>query len=504
MSEATTDPWELRFDWILRGLLWTSYALGAGLAFLAYGLVPQSITAAVAAGAYAVVLQAIPNSVRNREPVADALAVSGVFVALGAVGMTGGLDSSYLLYLMVPIFFASAFRGFGTGVVTATLTAVGLALVLIATGNSILEPAFFQISALVVLIALTFSQARRLLIEEKERTDRFREDSIQTASRLERLSTAHTLLISLADLADSAELNRVTVGEAALRDLALVVPFRGGTVTVVDPTGDMVVARRGATGGSDTRSYPIMLGGRKLGKLSLWPSKPGHLDGREPLINEALRPVALALDNITLIQDIAGRAVKEERVRLARELHDDIAPSLASLGLSLDMAIHQHEPEPKLANLLEVTRNHLTRLVEDVRKTVADLRAEEVRSLVEHANSIAAEVGADGPAVIVELDERRPPRASDVANIAAIMAEAVRNAVDHGEARSIMITGSVERERGCVTIADDGIGFDISVSPRDHFGLIGMKERAEQIGAILDVASRPGEGSTITIEWGAS
>ena len=82
------------------------------------------------------------------------------------------------------------------------------------------------------------------------------------------------------------------------------------------------------------------------------------------------------------------------------------------------------------------------------------------------------------------------------------MQEAVRNATLHAAARSIRIEGSVDRGRGSLSIIDDGAGFDTRRRNQGHFGLIGIRERAEEIGARINIESAPGAGTRVTVKWG--
>ena len=266
----------------------------------------------------------------------------------------------------------------------------------------------------------------------------------------------------------------------------------------------MVVARRGAPtdGGSET-TFQMTVGARHLGAVTLWPTEDGDLSRYRDVILELLGPVTLAYDNIDLLRSVAGRAVQEERTRLARDLHDSVGPSLASLGLGLDMAIQQGETGVDLARQLEAMRRSVTDMVESIRHTAADLRHDPVKTLTEQANRIAAQIDADGPAVIVEIDERRPPRPVMAADLGAILQEAVRNAAIHSGARSIRIEGVIDRESGSVSVVDDGRGFDPEVRQEGHFGLIGIRERAEEIGARISIDSQPRAGSTVTVKWGS-
>ena len=499
---AVRTPWEVRLDWSLSAVHWGGLALGVILSGLSDGVTPSFTLAALLSSTYVVAMQALPRRIRHSEVVGEIMAVSGVVVALLAISLTDGIDSPYVFFLAGPSFFAGAFLGLRIGMETALLSSTGLLAVVAALQQGILTGSVFQAIALYVLIAVTFSQARRLLVEESARGDALAAESAVTQARMERLETAHKLLSSLSELANAAELNPVTVGEAALRDLALVVPFDAGEVVMKDEEGTLVVARRGTT--SDTgqpETFAMDVAGRSVGTLALWPRPGAGLADHRDTVETALRPVALAFDNIVILKEIARKAVAEERIRVARDLHDDIGPSLASLGLAIDMAIHQYEPDERLARHLESVRRHATSLVENVRRTVSDLRHDTADSLVEQAHQVAAEAGADGPSILVEISELRPPRPPMANQLGAIMSEAVRNAFAHAEARVVRLSGVVDRDKGWLEIADDGTGFDAGIPAEGHFGVMGMQERAQKVGAQLDIASEPGRGTRVSVTW---
>lgn len=494
------SQWELRFDWTLTVLHWGALVIGVALSGAQFGATGRVVVAALMAGSYVVVMQVMPRHLRASRPLGEVLAVVGVACGLVAVGLTGGATSPYLLFLAAPVFFAAVFFGARIGLEVGLLAAVGLGIAAIVEDQDLIGGEYLQAAAFYLLIAVTFAQARRLLIEERAITESLREATALTARRMERLSAAHGLLESLHTLADASELNPVAVGETALRDLSLLVPFRAGRVTMRQGEGTVTVARRGAEGAdADAEHFAMSVGGTTVGELVLWVDQP--FEHRE-IVAEALRPLALAFENIRLLQDIARRAVREERIRLARELHDDLGPSVASLGLGIDMALHQHDPSPRLARHLETLRTSATRLVEDIRAKVADLRHEESPSIVEHATRIAAEAGADGPAVLVDIEERRPPRPVVATQLQSILTEAIRNALDHAAAETIRIAGLVDWDQGKVDIIDDGRGFDPADVPEGHFGLVGMEERATGINGTITVTSTPGTGTTVSIQWG--
>jgi signal transduction histidine kinase len=218
-------------------------------------------------------------------------------------------------------------------------------------------------------------------------------------------------------------------------------------------------------------------------------------------IESVVRPVSIAFANLQLLEDIVGAAVAEERIRLAREMHDEIGPSLASLGLSLDMAAMQQSANPELASDLMVLRSNVTKLVEDVRATVADLRSAPGPTLTARILQAAASLKGE-PDVIVDLDERRPPRPALIGDLTGLLTEAMRNAHKHSKASRIIVSGTVDRAFGFCAVSDDGVGFDPTHEPAGHYGLMGMRERAEKINAVIEFISEPGIGTTISIEWG--
>ena len=493
----TQQPWERRLDWLLSVLMWTAFGVGLFLSIVRDGRNGTTMAAGIAIGAYVVTMQVTPRNIRHADGVGELLSVGGVLVALFAVAITDGISSPYLLLLVTPSFFAGAFLGYRIGLETALLTGAGLVGVVALLDQAIVQGQVVQVVLLYVLIAATFAQTRRVLVEERAAAAEI------AGIRRERLEAAHAALASLEKLADAADLNPVTVGRAALRDLALLVPYAGGQVVLSDEDGPIVVARRGMQGLPESRIQCSMdVGRRHLGHVALWPEEGENLARSEAVIEEVLRPATLAYDNIALLRSIARRAVREERMRLARELHDDIGPSLASLGLGIDTVLMGEATDDALALHLETMRRSVTDLVEEIRHTAADLRHEPATSLVEHAHRVAGQVGADGPAVLINIDERRPPRSAIATDLAAIMTEAVRNAALHASARSIRIEGYVERDEGTLSIIDDGMGFDIASAQRKHFGLKGMRERAEVVGAALDISSERGKGSNVTLKWG--
>ena len=494
---------ERRFELIITIVHWAALAVGIVVSAVRVDESGPVIGAALLAGIYVVLMQALPLDVKQSRVMGEALALGGVAASMGAVAFTEGVDSAYLLFSITPTLFAASILGPRTGLATALLSIAGLVTVAAALEQNVLSGSLLFAAGLQLVIAVAFSQARRLYQAEEARSAALEEASTGIAARLDRLGAAHDLLLQLSGLAGDAELNPVTAARETLDDLGATIKFEAAVVAVSGDDGPVVVARHGDEPVEAVQTtFPLRVGDREVGFVLLW-SRLAFEAEEQRAIRAALRALSLSFSNVLLLRDIARRAVREERIRLARELHDEIGPSLASLGLALDLALLQHPLEPELGSHLRTLRGSVESLVEEVRRTVTDLREEGRGSLRQQANALAREFDEDGdPELVVDIDERRPPRPSIAGDLAAILGEAVRNARIHSGAARIVVDAQVDHDRGTFVVSDDGRGFDPAAVPMDRFGLVGMRERAQRLGADMRVESVPGEGTTVTLRWG--
>ncbi len=500
---ATVPLWESRFDRIANILQWLAMGFGGVFAFVQGGATLNTAAAFTAVGLYVVVFQSLPMRVRHGIWTGEILAVSGVAASMLAIAATGGIESPYLLFSITPVLYSGAFAGWRRGIETSLLAAgVLVAINQTVDDGSLTGGTLWTWIGIYLLIAVTFSLARHLLLEAGVTNAALLAASVQSAERLDRLDASHKLLSALANLADGSELNPVRVGTAALDHLAAAVAFEAGQIAINGKDGPVVVARTEQHDEFEsTLTAPLSVGARDVGFVVL--SRAEAFDPAElSHVDDILQPVGLSFANILLLQDIASRAIQEERMRLARELHDDIGPSLASLGLSLDVALLDTPSGAAISDHLSGLRSNVTNLVEEVRDTVAGLRATAPVSLYEQAVLLAAENPDELPKVTAALREHRPPPVAIGTELIAIMSEAVRNARNHSGAHIVTIEGFINYDSGSLSVTDDGQGFNSAVEYEGHYGLVGMAERAGKIGADLDVQSSP-SGTTITVTWGA-
>ncbi|MGA3201566.1 MAG: two-component regulator propeller domain-containing protein [Bryobacteraceae bacterium] len=194
-----------------------------------------------------------------------------------------------------------------------------------------------------------------------------------------------------------------------------------------------------------------------------------------------------------------------ERSRIARELHDTLIQGLSGITMEMQaLAGRLRAPEEK-ATLEDIVRDAGTCLRE-TRRSVAGLRSSAQGPDSGLAPAIAQAAKHITEAKNVRLKLKLDPSPSELSpevqyNLLRIASEAVNNAVKHSGARVIEI--ELSRTAGALqfSVKDDGSGFSRengSVRP-GHYGLIGMKERAAQIGAELDLESEPGRGTTVSV-----
>lgn len=195
-----------------------------------------------------------------------------------------------------------------------------------------------------------------------------------------------------------------------------------------------------------------------------------------------------------------------ERARIARELHDTLFQGFLGASLQLHDAVDQvpadSPSKPSLCRALHLMR----RVIDEGRGALQGLRSPAVASTsLEHALSGVRDEFMPGANVVIRIFVKGQTQALDPAvqeEIYQIGREALVNALRHSEATSIEAEVEYSPRRLRVTVRDNGCGIDPQVVRwgRDaHWGLLGMRERAESIGAQLRIWSRPRAGTEVEI-----
>jgi signal transduction histidine kinase len=245
----------------------------------------------------------------------------------------------------------------------------------------------------------------------------------------------------------------------------------------------------------------------------------GH-ESLTQLVLEDVTEERAATDRASHYAWVVVQAEEDQRRRLARELHDEPLQFFLYLARRLDVLALRSERHEPVADDLRREREEALQAAARLRDIARSLRPPALdqlgllRALSSFVDDCEEEAAAAVELVVVGRQRRLPP---DVELGAfRIAQEAVRNALRHAEAHSILLEVRFDPESVRVQVRDDGRGFDpesVRVQVRDdgrgfdpgslgdtasdHLGILGMAERARGLGGTLEVRSAPGAGTTV-------
>lgn len=255
---------------------------------------------------------------------------------------------------------------------------------------------------------------------------------------------------------------------------------------------------------------PLRVGQQVIGALCVGSSQASSFSvDATGILSKLANTAAVALENARLYAQAERVAALEERNRIAAEMHDGLGQTLSYLGLMTDREIEflAEGRDQAALDQLHQTRETIEKAVSETRRAINSLVSASPLNMdiKESLDTAVADfaVGNDIPVAWEPEIQGKvpcpPPVAEQVLNITR---EAMRNAARHSHASRILVRLG-ERDGYCfVSVEDDGQGFDSAVpSPAGHFGLQIMHARAAQIGAQVEIASKPGQGTSVTLTW---
>lgn len=202
----------------------------------------------------------------------------------------------------------------------------------------------------------------------------------------------------------------------------------------------------------------------------------------------------------------AARRVEEERVRIAREVHDITAHSLSAVSVQAAAAERLVDRDPAAAReAIAAVRATAKGALDDIRSMIGVLRhgdaAADMAPTVgtDRLDDLVVYLGKAGIAASLDdagYDRSRVPAHVDVA-LFGIAREAATNIVRHAHAQTAVLSLALEGGRARLVVEDDGRGFDVADSEHGH-GIEGMRERARLLGGTLEADARPAGGFRVT------
>jgi PAS domain S-box-containing protein len=252
-------------------------------------------------------------------------------------------------------------------------------------------------------------------------------------------------------------------------------------------------------------SVPLIFGQKAIGALSIRDSVRERFAPEEIKMAQALaHQVTLALMLTRLAEQEQQSAVLAERNRMAREIHDTLAQGFTGILVQLQVA-EEFLDESRTDTLLHLTRARtLARdSLAEARRSVWALRPQALEktdlagALARLADQCKANTGIETKFALHGAP--RPLSAEIEENLLRIGQEALTNAAKHSCASTIDVELAYENGQVRLTVKDNGQGFELEQdgAPKG-FGLISLRERAERIGAALDVDSQPGAGTSVS------
>ena len=466
-------------------------------------------------------------------------AVLGLVVAVAAVVTTGTWSSPFVLCLLGGIVTIGFVGGFVAGVVAAVTASLAVALpyhldLQVLSVESLRTTGEWAMELL--LVGILAGYARRFFGE-------VREQQTATLDRMSQLTEANELLVSLHRVAQSlpASLDlQQTLASTVSRlrslidcDVVAVLLHDDATSTwtvaasegaalprsiqpadlprplaaaTTSSVASLVVSLGPGEGlGPDILSRsglyaPLRARGTLLGLIAIEQHEPGFYGRRDlRILDGFVEPAALAIDNARWFSRLRTIGADEERVRIARDIHDSVGQSLAFVAFKLDRLAAMAEDE-KMHAELDGLRSEVRGVLTEVRDTLCDLRTEvtDARDLVGTLEEFLERVGAraDFEVSFEHAATGRLPLVQEQ-EIWRMAHEAVSNVEHHARARNLRVRWECDGRSGRLTVADDGRGFDVGRGRTGSYGLQGMRERANAIGARLEIESKPSMGTLV-------
>ncbi len=456
--------------------------------------------------------------------------------ALGDVAILGaaiGLREGFANPLVGTLFVAVAIAAFGWGLpigATAAVVAGSITTIVYYFGGDTFEPpsalaiSTLAGSAILPGVALDrlleYEGRRKLLVDERDKLNR----TNQLLAVLNDLARALPSSLDQADVVKTARHELIETFDA--RRLALLAYEDGSYSTLVQdefnlppelPERDLpTVLRRAARSPEPLRIQNLsavtnregsglyirlVVRNRDTGLLAIEHDERNRYTERDrELLMGMAEMLALTLANARSFNRLRSLAAAEERSKIARDLHDRLGQYLTYIALELER-INKDVPSAELKELQEDVQG----AVSEFRDTLLELRtavsADRPLSVVlpEVVDRFTKRSEVDITLVTPEKSQRLPSRVEN--EFLRIAQEALTNVEKHAAATRVHIRWTVSDGRGVLMIQDDGRGFDPAMGIRGNaYGLVGMRERAAAVGALLSISSELGQGTAITVQ----
>ncbi len=534
-SVSASPQFDERLSLLAIGARWITVALGAlVVARAGYGIDDIAATLLLASVAsYVSVRHHRGAAVTERAPV-----LCEMVLAACAVALSGGLTSPYVLAPAIPLMLA--------GYVLSERQAVVLAYLAVAAtvGLSLVQRTRSETPRSVALVGVVYLLCGLLGVFTRRAVSEMDHRHNKVMDEVSRLTQANNLLVALHGLAQRmpATLDFAAVMGGIRQSLDAEFPHSVvslhvrnaatnqwhqeiaygvrsvGVVTdeelpevlkaVLRRTNGLLVHEYLNTEASGISSFArsgiycaLRARGEVIGVLAVEHDDADAFDDANlTRLTVLSHDFALSVDNAVWFSRLRTLGAETERARIARDLHDRIAQSLAYVAFELERLCATEEPidRSQLPQLREVIHEVVTELRDtlyDLRATVTDdqdlavVAQQYLERMSARHNFAARYEGTTGSRLPKPIEQE----------LWRIVQEGLHNVAKHANADRVNLRYEIAGPTALVELRDDGCGFVPRQATSGHYGLVGMRERADAIGAQLEITSTPGRGTTIRI-----
>ena len=244
--------------------------------------------------------------------------------------------------------------------------------------------------------------------------------------------------------------------------------------------------------------------GQTVGMLSAVSQKLDGKDRQLALLTNMASQAARLIESQRLLLSLEYQAVIQERGRLAREIHDGLAQTLAYLKLQAAQmqSLHNQGEYDRLGSVIKQSYLALADAYQDTRQAIDHLRINPQLGLQQWLEQVVAEFEAVSGLKVERLfdiiTQEPPPEIQ--AQLVRIIQESLNNVRKHAMAKQVSLTVREWEGDLVLEVGDDGQGFAPEDVPEgSRYGLRGMRERAEWLGADFQIVSQPGRGTVVRL-----
>jgi signal transduction histidine kinase len=202
---------------------------------------------------------------------------------------------------------------------------------------------------------------------------------------------------------------------------------------------------------------------------------------------------------LELEQSLGKMALVEERNRLARDIHDGLGASLSGVIIQAEYLVNLTKKDADLQAEVKELKVGAEEAIDEVRRAVSMWRDDFL--LVPQLENMCSTYTSRHKLPIELLVEGTPFECAEEQELTVfrILQECLTNIAKHAAPKKVQVVVRFAPERISMDIVDDGKGFDVTRTPKNHYGLINMRERARKANGEVNIESEPGKGTTVKL-----